>query len=363
MGIKDLCQFLKKVCPSVFINLPINSLSGQRIAIDTSVYLYKFICINNQHKGNWIDMFIHMILWLKHNNIRPIFVFDGKPPKEKEKTQKDRRENRGKLKSLIEELTDLIEIIGDMDQINTNDENLYNRLFKILNTDISKLSKKFILYELNNIYKKENSKFINIGQTEIQTIQELLTYWGIPWFQANGEAERTCSWLCRSGWVKGVLTTDSDVLAYGCPVFIQDLKINDPLCKIVRYEDILQVLDLKEEEFIDFCILCGTDYNNRLPGIGPNTAYDLILKYKKIENIPNINRDNLCYETVRNLFKLPDKDDVEKVLILDYVNKFKMPYFKEPDKGNLTMFLFKHNSKFNIADFEQGFKPNFVILD
>jgi 5'-3' exonuclease len=360
MGIKDLCQFIKKTCPSVFINLPINSLSGQRIAVDASVYLYKFICIDNQHKGNWIDMFIHMIIWLRYNNIRPIFVFDGKPPKEKETTQKDRRENRAKLKWLIEELNELIEIISLEGVIN---KDVQCRLDKILNFPFKNWSVDQVLCELNNMYKRENGKFINIGTEHVNKLKELLSCWGNPWFQATGEAEKTCAWLCKWGWVKGVLTTDSDVLVYGTPVFIKDLRINEAVCKVVRYEDVIDMMDLTPEQFTDFCIMCGSDYNNRIQGIGPNTAYDLICKYKKLENIENVKDTSvLSFRTVRDLFKLPEKDEVSKVIVLESYENFRIPYFKEPNDGSLIMFLFKNNSRFNIDDLKIKYEPEFILV-
>ncbi|KKK72443.1 hypothetical protein LCGC14_2903830, partial [marine sediment metagenome] len=111
MGIKDLCQFLRKTAPDLVVEVPLSSLSGQRLAVDASIYLYKFICIDNQFKGQWIDMFINFIVWLRRNNIRPVFVFDGKPPKQKERTQKERRANRNRIEQKVLELEELLETI------------------------------------------------------------------------------------------------------------------------------------------------------------------------------------------------------------------------------------------------------------
>ena len=46
---------------------------------------------------------------------------------------------------------------------------------------------------------------------------------------------------------------------------------------------ILEDMELTMEEFVDLCILCGCDYTNTIPGVGPKTSLSLIKKYKNIE--------------------------------------------------------------------------------
>lgn len=56
----------------------------------------------------------------------------------------------------------------------------------------------------------------------------------------------------------------------------------------------LNELKLTYDQFVDLCILvlilyyvlkCGCDYTEKIEGIGPGTAYKLILEHKNIENI------------------------------------------------------------------------------
>jgi len=44
-------------------------------------------------------------------------------------------------------------------------------------------------------------------------------------------------------------------------------------------------MELTSDEFLDFCIMCGTDYNDNIPGVGPVKAYALIKEYGSIEHI------------------------------------------------------------------------------
>ena len=39
------------------------------------------------------------------------------------------------------------------------------------------------------------------------------------------------------------------------------------------------------DQFIDFCILCGSDYTQTIGGIGPVRAYSLIQEAKTIEGV------------------------------------------------------------------------------
>ncbi len=50
----------------------------------------------------------------------------------------------------------------------------------------------------------------------------------------------------------------------------------------------MSVQELTHEEFVDFCILCGTDFNHNIEKIGAVRAYDLIKKHKSIKNLPTV---------------------------------------------------------------------------
>jgi 5'-3' exonuclease len=365
MGIKDLCQFLRKIAPDLVVEVPLESLSGQRLAVDASVYLYKFICINNQFKGQWVDMFINFIMWLRKNNIRPVFIFDGKPPKQKERTQKERRANRHRIEQRVLEMQAIMDEIDEIEDGDPIPAAIRDRIAAVLNKDISDWSKRETIFNLNEVFKKENSKVIHIGPAENKKIQDLLDYIGLPWFKANGEAERTCAWLCKWGYVKGVISTDSDVLAYGAPIFIRDVRVNQETCTIMRNEDVLHVLDLTMEQFRDFCIMCGTDYNERIRGYGPAKSYALMCEYNDLDEISNTALDTsiLYYEEGRELFTLPDKSSPE--LVIDGCEgEFAIPPMKSLCRGNLTMFLVKTGSRFSIEEIEMYiYRPKFKVQE
>ncbi len=365
MGIKGLCQFLRKVAPDLVVQVPLSSLSGQRLAVDVSVYLYKFMCINNQMKGQWVDMFINFIVWLRKNNIRPVFVFDGKPPKQKERTQKERRAVRNRIQEKVKELEDILETLNEYDLDEEIPQDLKIRIDSAVDADTSQWPRKEVMREITTRYKKEHSKAIHIGPAENKKIQDLLTFMGLPWFKATGEAERTCAWLCQWEYVKGVVTTDSDILAYGCPIFVQDVRVNQDTCNIIRHQDILEVLDLTAAQFVDFCIMCGTDYNERIPRYGPVKAYKLLCEHEDLDAISQTTLDTtiLYYDEGRGLFTIPPKETPSAVIEDAKDSRaFKIPPVRKMNKGEMIMLLTKCNSRFSVQEIEMyTYHPKFVV--
>ena len=89
MGVQNLNRYLRNNCNSAVKNLPLSSLAGKRIVIDTSIYLYRFI-----GEGDLIENMYNLISIFKNYNIVPIFIFEGVPPIEKEEIIKKRRTDR-----------------------------------------------------------------------------------------------------------------------------------------------------------------------------------------------------------------------------------------------------------------------------
>ena len=78
MGIKNLNRLLRESCPESIRCINMSELSGKRIAVDISIYLYKYEAENALLENMYV-----MLSIFRHYNIIPIFIFDGKPPPEK----------------------------------------------------------------------------------------------------------------------------------------------------------------------------------------------------------------------------------------------------------------------------------------
>lgn len=378
MGIKDLTQFLRKTNPRLFATVPIGSFAGHRIAIDASIYLFKYICVFNAGRTHWIDLFINLVSWLRKHNIRPIFIFDGPPPELKEKTQQQRRKTRDNTQEKINKLAHFINVLragdgdGDDDTIDILgcDADMKQQISELLKENLDNLTRTDVIVALEVQLSKEQSRCIRITEVENRTLQSLLDHMGLPWYKASGEAEKTCSWLCKYGHVRAVMTTDSDVLAYGAPIYIKDIQISDDTCLVASYEDILESLQMTPSEFTDFCIMLGTDYNQRIPKCGCVQSMKLISQHKNIENIgiaTGYNVKDLLYEECRQLFALPPPNNAAMIIQNCCCNdgdEFKIAFLKSPNIDLLRDLLQQNNSTYDVNAVLRKitFRPTFEIL-
>ena len=118
------------------------------------------------------------------------------------------------------------------------------------------------------------------------------------------------------GLVYGIATEDMDSLTFGCPILLRHLM--DPVSKkapVVEFnlEQALTELELTKAQFVDLCILCGCDYCEKIPNIGPVSALKLIKKYGSLEEvIESLDKERFKipeyypYEEARKLFYEPE---------------------------------------------------------
>ncbi len=101
MGIQDFYNVIKKHCPEVLVVIKLSQLSGQKIAVDISIFLNKYVKSAGTEK--WVDQFIILMCCLKRHGIKPVSIFDGpKPPIEKKQEQERRRAEGAKTKEKIQ---------------------------------------------------------------------------------------------------------------------------------------------------------------------------------------------------------------------------------------------------------------------
>jgi flap endonuclease-1 len=228
MGIKYLNRYLTETCTNSAIkHVHLSNLSGKRIAIDTSIYLYKYT-----EDDGLIEKFYLMISIFKYYNIIPLFIFDGKPPDEKKELLQKRRAK--KLEAEIE----------------------YNLLKESLNSKDS-TEKQKIVADMNTLKKD----FIYISKQQINKIKELITSYGASYYDAEGEADEVCASLVIKKIVYACLSEDMDMFVYGVNRVLKHFSLTDHT--VVQYDlkKILSELKLSFIEFKQICVLSGTDYN------------------------------------------------------------------------------------------------------
>jgi flap endonuclease-1 len=336
MGIKSLTYLIKtKGTPECIETKNLNELAGKRVAIDASLFIYQSL-INIRRDGDFIknkkDEVISHLMGIFNKtshllslNIKPIYIFDGKPPKEKQEIINIRKENVREYNHQLETETDIAKI---------------------------------------NALKK---KTVRITFEYIDEIKSMLTLMGVPYIHMDGEAEGLASELCRMNYVDYVMTEDMDSLVFGCPMLIRKC-IHKNSCKdsisVFNLKEILSSFDITYEQFMELCILCGCDYCSNINRVGNVTAFKLIKQYGSIEKIIEYNNKYHKYDipddyiekfnTSKSLFNIFNgKIDIEKIDIhkseINYeelekylIHKIEMPTHKinihiEKIKNGLTI--------------------------
>jgi flap endonuclease-1 len=93
MGIRHLNKFLRTNCPNSIACINMKEISGKKIAIDVSIYLYKFAADNTLIENMYL-----MLSIFRYYQIIPVFVFDGKPPDEKKQVLEKRKSDKVQAK-------------------------------------------------------------------------------------------------------------------------------------------------------------------------------------------------------------------------------------------------------------------------
>ena len=98
---------------------------------------------------------------------------------------------------------------------------------------------------------------------------------------AEADAERTCSVLVKTGDAYAAATDDYDSLPCGAHLTVRNLLSTSP--ETVCLDDVLACLQLTYKQFVDMCILSGSDFTTYIPRFGTAAAYSAIKKYGTIE--------------------------------------------------------------------------------
>ncbi|RKF56718.1 Flap endonuclease 1 [Golovinomyces cichoracearum] len=238
------------------------------------------------------------------NGIKPVYVFDGAPPKLKS----------GELAKRFQRKASANESLEEAKETGTAEE-------------IEKFSRRTV-----RVTREHNAE-----------CQRLLKLMGIPFIIAPTEAEAQCATLARAGKVYAAASEDMDTLCFNSPVLLRHLTFSEmrkePIQEIFM-DKILIGLDMDREQFIDLCILLGCDYLDPVPKVGPHTALKLIREYGSLDkfvaavkagNTKFTLPEDWPYTEARELFFNPD------VYPADHTNcDFK---WEQPDLDGLIQFL------------------------
>lgn len=342
MGIQNFHQFLKKKAPNVYKLKSFSEYTGQPIAVDVSGLIFKFKVLN---PSRWLDSFSYLILAFRKNHIHPIFVFDGYAPADKDEEKSRRMEQRQKA---TEKLFDLRESLDNYYSTGEATDFLIETMNKISTRPSLTQNVPINTTLIEQRYNQLESQIVKLSSQDVKDLQNLFQLFGVQYTTSQGEAETLCASLALDNKVAGVVTNDSDICAYGVKKFLYEVNgINETFIEI-DYDEILETLEFSPQQFLDFCIMCGCDYNKNIPKVGIIGAYNLMKQYKTIDNITSLyDVSILNHIRVRELFSQRfsyDEDIISKNL-------------SRVEMVNLHNFLSMKNTRIKFKTIEDAFKP------
>jgi flap endonuclease-1 len=233
--------------------------------------------------------------------IRPVYVFDGKPPEFKQQTIDQRRAAREEAHGLWQEALERGEIA--------------------------------------EAYKQARSSS-HLNEEVIGSSKELLKLLGLPYVEAPSEGEAQGARMVAKGDARYVVSQDYDTLLFGGPVLVRNLtisgkrKVHGRTVTIsperIILSDVLQGLNLTREDLIRISILVGTDFNPGVKGIGAKTALKHVRnnEFEKVaeEKLPGTDIDGLMAffldppvtEDYTLAWREPDREGLMKMLVEGY---------------------------------------------
>lgn len=216
--------------------------------------------------------------------IKPVWVFDGLPPDLKRKELVRRKKLKREAKEKLAEAKE----VGDT---------------------ITML--------------KQAQRTVKMTSSVKRDAMKMLELMGMPVVEAAAEAEAQCVQFLKEGRIDAVASEDMDCLTLGCTMLLRGVKKRKLKIQEIDLKKALEELELTMDEFIDFCILCGSDYTDSIKNLGPVRALSFIKEHKNIENVleflkkENLNekrkmkyiipsKGNFLFEEAREMFKNPE---------------------------------------------------------
>ncbi|RMZ90090.1 hypothetical protein DV736_g2681, partial [Chaetothyriales sp. CBS 134916] len=311
MGIKQLYHVIADEAPEAIKNGEIKNHFGRKVAIDASMSIYSFLVAvrsdgqqlmsdTGETTSHLMGMF-YRTLRIVDNGIKPLYVFDGAPPKLKS----------GELAKRFARKSEATEQHEEAKETGTAEE-----------------------------VEKFSRRTVKVTREHNEECRRLLKLMGIPYIVAPTEAEAQCAVLARAGKVYAAASEDMDTLTFNAPILLRHLTFSE------QRKEPIQEIHL--DKFIDLCILLGCDYLDPVPKVGPNTALKLIREHKNLEGVVDfIEKDpkkryqlpeDWPYKDARLLFLEPDVRSAD-----DPTCDFK---WEAPDVEGLVKFLV-HEKGFN----------------
>ncbi|MCI4353268.1 MAG: flap structure-specific endonuclease [Thermoplasmata archaeon] len=237
-------------------DIPWSALAGRTLAVDGNNMLYQFLATIRGGDGrpftdragrvtaHLIGLLYRTTSWLEQQ-IRPVWVFDGRPPELKAGTLR----TRFLAKERAQKAWDDALAAGDLATA-----------------------------------RKKAAQTSRLTQAMIGEATQVLAALGLPTVQAPSEGEAQGARMAASGTVWASASEDYDSLLFGTPRLVRGLGSRQSrgsarAAHLIDRERLLAELGVSQEELILVGLLIGTDFNDGATGYGPKKALKLVQRH------------------------------------------------------------------------------------
>jgi flap endonuclease-1 len=142
-----------------------------------------------------------------------------------------------------------------------------------------------------------------------ETTRELLSLLDVPVVEAPAEGEAQAAHMAKRGDVDYVGSEDYDTLLFGAPETLRGLTSTGPP-ELMSLAETLDRNGLTLEQLVDVAILCGTDFNEGIRGVGPKTAVKAVTEHGDLWGVLDARGDHVPNaDRIRDLFLDPPVTD------------------------------------------------------
>ncbi len=278
----------------------LEAFSSKIVAIDAYNAIYQFLAIirgpdglhlsdaNGKVTSHLSGLFYRNINFLSLG-IKPVYVFDGKPPSLKSAEIEHRKQIKKDATIKYEKAIS----VGDMPAA-----------------------------------RKYAQQTTSLKDTMVVDSKKILSLFGIPYIEAPSEGEATAAHLTKTGLAYASASQDYDSILFGAKRLVRNFTNSgrrkipnrnsyfDIEPEIIETEKTLKSLGLTPEQIVDVGILIGTDFNpDGFERIGPKTALKMIKQYSKLEDIPQIQEQlsKIDFQQIRKIFLEPEVAEVTEI--------------------------------------------------
>ena len=278
----------------------LEAFASKVVAIDAYNAIYQFLAIIRGPDGLHLSddqgrvtshlsgLFYRNIKFLSIG-IKPIYVFDGKPPSLKSAEIEHRK------------------------QIKRDATVKYEKALK--SGDLQEARK----------YAQQTT---SMRDSMVQDSKKILELFGLPVIQAPSEGEATAAHLTKTGQAYASASQDFDSILFGAKRLVRNFTNSgrrklpnrnsyiEIVPEIIDIKKTLSELKLNPEELVDLGILIGTDFNpDGFDRIGPKTALKMIQQHSRLEDIPQIQDrlEKIDYKQIRKIFLEPEVADIPEI--------------------------------------------------